>query len=115
MRPIVTAWVGMGFQHLLPGLGRHGRMAISLLLQPLAYYRLKMAGCLCISCLLIWQNKVFRSRDNQSQRLFDAARFMVAARLTLKTADEINHEIHEAHEKRAGTNHFMPWQTSPAG
>jgi len=23
--------MGMGFQHLLPGLGRHGRMAISLL------------------------------------------------------------------------------------
>jgi hypothetical protein len=25
----------------------------------------------------------------------------------LKTADEMNHEIHEAHEKRTGTEHYI--------
>jgi hypothetical protein len=29
-------------------------------------------------------------------------------RYNLKTADKMNHEMHEAHEKRTGTEHYIP-------
>ena len=32
-----------------------------------------------------------------------------------KSADEMKHEIYEAHEKWMGTNHIMRWQTSLLG
>jgi len=41
--------------------------------------------------------------------------FVSISPITLKTAGEMNREIHKAHEKRPGTDHFMRWQTSPAG